>query len=89
VHRKTSLIISRKRGQKSFQSPLVHLGRVPLAVEDDVSSDPLHVALLGADAVVLEPDALEQLRRGRGRREFNVLSDMPDVIGDTAPHRDQ
>src|SRR5262249_5822268 len=48
---------------------LAHLQRMPLAVEQDESPDPVHVGLLGADAVMQAPgrgtDLVKESRHGR------------------------
>jgi hypothetical protein len=53
--------------QERLDLPGSQRARVGLAVEDDEASNPIHISLLGADAVVLAPDvvahAVEQARR--------------------------
>ena len=68
LRRSTHVAFHRQRSQERFQLGLAHFRRVALAVKDDVSFCPLHVALLGADAVMLEADTLAQLVQQFRRR---------------------
>jgi hypothetical protein len=65
---------------------------MPLAMENDVSSGPLHIALLRPDTVVLESDAVRNWSSNFGAGAtwvFSVLSDMVDVLGDIAHQENQ
>ena len=61
--------MGREVREESVDLPLAHLGRMPLAVEQDEAADPGGVRLLGAEAVVAHPDrlaeAIEQTRSAR------------------------
>ena len=48
-------------GQELLDFPLAHLLGVSLAVEQDVALDPVHIGLLGANAVVFQPDFFANL----------------------------
>src|SRR3989442_13656455 len=68
------MAIHRERGEEAGDLQRAHLGRVPLAVEQDVSPDPCDVGLFGPAAVVTGadgfPDPVEQTGptcSGRGR----------------------
>lgn len=65
-------------GQELLDLRFAHFLGVALAVKQDVALDPVHVGLLGADAVVLEADFCANLIEQRGldmhnRRYFNVF----------------
>ena len=38
-----------------------HVTRVPLAVKEDIASNPVDIRFLGADGIMLEPQALPNL----------------------------
>ena len=63
-----------ERRQEPCDLRRAHLGRVPLAVKEDVSPDPADVCVLGAAAVVASADgvtdAVEQAGLGVGRRRL-------------------
>jgi hypothetical protein len=66
-------------GQEPLDLRFAHFLGVPLAMKQDVAPDPIHVGLLGADAVVLEADFCTNLIEQFGldihnRRYFNVFS---------------
>ncbi len=44
-------------GEEGGDFFFAHVGRMPFSVEEDVSANPIHVGLLGADAVVLDAEA--------------------------------
>ena len=58
------LVVNGERGQEGGDLGCAHLGRVALAVEEDVPPDPVDVRLLGAAAVVAGAD--RPRARGRG-----------------------
>src|SRR5436309_2529113 len=63
-----------ERRQEPCDLRRAHLGRVPLAVKEDVSPDPADVCVLGAAAVVASADGVtdtvEQAGLGVGRRRL-------------------
>ena len=73
LRRCRDVVANGERREKRGDFRGAHLGGMPLAVEKDVSLDPVDVRLLGATAVVARPDGVtnpvEQLpfrRIGRG-----------------------
>jgi hypothetical protein len=55
----------RQVGEKRADLHLIHLARVPLAVEQDEPLDPAQVGILGAQAVVPHPNRVAHLRQER------------------------
>ena len=71
LRRSRHIPLDREVGEKSDYFRTSHFSRVSLAVEKNEASNPVDVCLLGANAVVLETDALTHLvekRNGSGRR---------------------
>ena len=74
--------MDRQRGQKGLHFLDPKLGRVPLAMGNDEASNPVAIRLLGADAVVLDPDPVSEPvkqgdRRNRLHRSFSPPPHMP------------
>ena len=69
LRRCRDLPIDGQRRQKVRELRRSHLGRMALAVEEDVAADPGDIRLLGATAIVPDADgladAVEQARLGR------------------------
>jgi hypothetical protein len=61
LRRGRDVTLRREIAQKRGELRCAHLSRVALAVKQDEAPDPLHICLLGTDAVVPKPDHLAHL----------------------------
>ena len=61
LRRSGNAAVDRQMSQKAFDFGRLHLPGVAFAVKEDKAADPLDVSVLGADAVMLEPDAIPHL----------------------------
>jgi hypothetical protein len=74
VARSTSFTRDGERGEKRADLRGSHLGRVPLAVKEDVPPDPVHVGLLGPAAVVARSCRQTNLIQELGLRRVGELT---------------
>lgn len=80
LRRRRHPTVHRQLGEKRADLCFAHLGRVPLAMEQDEPLDPAQIGILGAEAVVPHPDRAAHLLQ-KGRRFVDGPCDESSLAG--------
>jgi hypothetical protein len=67
LRRRRDCVRDREVGQKGLDLRAANLDGVTLAVEPDEASNPVHISLLGSEAVVFQANAIAHLTEQAGR----------------------
>ena len=70
-HRRREAALRREAGEGRLHLAGAHFARMPLAVEEDEAPHPVRIGLLGAQAVMLQPDAIAKRVDTIMQRIFN------------------
>jgi hypothetical protein len=73
--------LDREMGQKRLDMRASHFARVPAPIEHDIAADPVDIRLLGAYAVVPEPDSIPHPVQQRASPRFTRIGYIHGGLG--------